>query len=150
MPLMSKIWYSISQTLLDLGNIYDRSIRAFAVKLRAFGAPLCGFGKQAMITQLENWLIEFRFPVPENLYYLFSFDDYLKEIADNEKLECKTRIAAAAQLGILAGFSSTQRFALLFRIRTTGEAAIKRYASLADRFAGRQNGEHPSNPESAI
>jgi hypothetical protein len=28
----------------DLGNIYDRSIRAFAVKPRAFGAPLSGFG----------------------------------------------------------------------------------------------------------
>ena len=41
---MCKIWYSISQTVSDLGNIYDRSIRAFAVKPRAFGAPLCGFG----------------------------------------------------------------------------------------------------------
>jgi hypothetical protein len=28
----------------DLGNIHDRSIRAFAVKPRAFGAPLSGFG----------------------------------------------------------------------------------------------------------
>jgi hypothetical protein len=28
----------------DLVNIYDRSIRAFAVKPRAFGAPLSGFG----------------------------------------------------------------------------------------------------------
>jgi hypothetical protein len=27
----------------DLGNIHDRSIRAFAVK-RAFGAPQSGFG----------------------------------------------------------------------------------------------------------
>jgi hypothetical protein len=27
----------------DLVNIYDRSIRAFAVKPRAFGAPLGGF-----------------------------------------------------------------------------------------------------------
>jgi hypothetical protein len=39
-----KIWYSISQTVSDLGNIYDRSIRVFAVKPRAFGAPLSGFG----------------------------------------------------------------------------------------------------------
>ena len=39
-----KIWYSIFQTVSDLGNIYDRSIRAFAVKPRAFGAPLSGFG----------------------------------------------------------------------------------------------------------
>ena len=39
-----KIWYSISQTVSDLGNIHDRSIRAFAVKPRAFGAPLSGFG----------------------------------------------------------------------------------------------------------
>ncbi len=39
-----KIWYSISQTVSDLGNIYDRSMRAFAVKPRAFGAPLSGFG----------------------------------------------------------------------------------------------------------
>jgi hypothetical protein len=28
----------------DLGSIYDRSIRAFTVKPRAFGAPLSGFG----------------------------------------------------------------------------------------------------------
>jgi hypothetical protein len=28
----------------DLGKIYDRSIRAFAVKSRAFGAPLSGCG----------------------------------------------------------------------------------------------------------
>lgn len=28
----------------DLGNIHDRSIRAFAVKPLAFGAPLSGFG----------------------------------------------------------------------------------------------------------
>jgi hypothetical protein len=27
----------------DLGNIHDRSIRAFAVKPRAFGVPLSGF-----------------------------------------------------------------------------------------------------------
>jgi hypothetical protein len=27
----------------DLINIYDRSIRAFAIKPRAFGAPLSGF-----------------------------------------------------------------------------------------------------------
>ena len=39
-----KIWYSISQTVSDLGNIHDRSVRAFAVKPRAFGAPLSGFG----------------------------------------------------------------------------------------------------------
>ena len=39
-----KIWYSISQTVSDLGNTHDRSIRAFAVKPRAFGAPLSGFG----------------------------------------------------------------------------------------------------------
>ena len=42
--LTCKIWYSISQTVSDLVNIYDRSIRAFAVKPRAFGAPLSGFG----------------------------------------------------------------------------------------------------------
>src|SRR5262245_56428200 len=35
-----KIWYSISQTMSDR----DRSIHAFAVKPRAFGAPLSGFG----------------------------------------------------------------------------------------------------------
>ena len=29
--LICKIWYSISQTVSDLGNIHDRSIRAFAV-----------------------------------------------------------------------------------------------------------------------
>ena len=42
--LICKIWYSISQTVYDLGNILDRSILAFAVKPRAFGAPLRGFG----------------------------------------------------------------------------------------------------------
>jgi hypothetical protein len=41
---MCKIWHSIFQTLSDLGNIDDRSIRAFAVKPRAFGAPQSGFG----------------------------------------------------------------------------------------------------------
>ena len=41
--VICKIWYSISQTVSDLGNIHDRSIRAFAVKPRAFGAPLSGF-----------------------------------------------------------------------------------------------------------
>jgi hypothetical protein len=40
----SGVWYSISQTVSDLGNLYDRSIRAFAVKPRAFGALLSGFG----------------------------------------------------------------------------------------------------------
>ena len=43
-PLSCKIWYSISQTVSDLGSIYDRSIRAFAVKPHAFGAPLSSFG----------------------------------------------------------------------------------------------------------
>ena len=33
--LICKIWYSISQTVSDLRSIYDRSIRAFAVKPRA-------------------------------------------------------------------------------------------------------------------
>jgi hypothetical protein len=43
-PVMCKIWYSISQTLSGLGSICDGSIRAFAVKPRAFGAPLSDFG----------------------------------------------------------------------------------------------------------
>jgi hypothetical protein len=38
-----KIWCSMSQTVSDLGNIYDRSIPAFAVKPRAFGAPQIAF-----------------------------------------------------------------------------------------------------------
>jgi hypothetical protein len=42
--LIYKIWHSIFQTLSDLGNIHDRSIRAFAVKPRALDAPLSGFG----------------------------------------------------------------------------------------------------------
>ena len=43
-----KIWYLISRTVSDddahRGNIDDRSVRAFAVKPRAFGAPPCGIG----------------------------------------------------------------------------------------------------------
>ncbi len=43
-----KNWYSISQTASDSGAHHgttdDRSVRAFAVKPRAFGAPLCGVG----------------------------------------------------------------------------------------------------------
>ncbi len=44
LPICCKIWYSISQTVSDLGNVYDRSLRAFAVKPRASGAPVSGFG----------------------------------------------------------------------------------------------------------
>jgi hypothetical protein len=32
--MICKIWYSISQTVSDLGNVHDRSIRPFAVKPR--------------------------------------------------------------------------------------------------------------------
>src|SRR5262249_54208357 len=43
-----KIWYSICRTMSDCdvlcGNVNDRSVRAIAVKPRAFGAPLCGVG----------------------------------------------------------------------------------------------------------
>src|SRR6266567_8589321 len=43
-----KNWYSISRTVLDnhahCGNADDCSVRAFAVKPRAFDAPLCGLG----------------------------------------------------------------------------------------------------------
>ncbi len=43
-----KNWYSISRAVSDndahRGNMDDRSVRAFAVKPRAFGAPLCGVG----------------------------------------------------------------------------------------------------------
>jgi hypothetical protein len=43
-----KIWYLIFRTVSDgqpaSRQMDDRSIRAFAVKLRAFGAPLFGFG----------------------------------------------------------------------------------------------------------
>jgi hypothetical protein len=45
---MCKIWYLISRTVSEddahRDNIDDRSVRAFAVKPRAFGAPLCGVG----------------------------------------------------------------------------------------------------------
>jgi hypothetical protein len=34
----------MSDPICIRGNIHDRSIRAFAVKPRAFGAPLSGFG----------------------------------------------------------------------------------------------------------
>jgi hypothetical protein len=44
LPISCKIWYSISQTVSDLGNIYVRLIRVFAVKPRSYGAPLSGFG----------------------------------------------------------------------------------------------------------
>jgi hypothetical protein len=43
-----KIWYLISRTVSEddahRGNNDDRSVGAFAVKRRAFGAPLCGIG----------------------------------------------------------------------------------------------------------
>jgi hypothetical protein len=43
-----KIWYLISRTVSDddayCGDIDDRSVRVFAVKPRAFGAPPCGIG----------------------------------------------------------------------------------------------------------
>ena len=46
--IMCKNWYSISRAVSDndahRGNMDDRSVRAFAVKPRAFGAPLCGVG----------------------------------------------------------------------------------------------------------
>ena len=41
-------WYSIFRTVSDdvahRDHRDDRSVRGFAVKPRAFGAPLCGFG----------------------------------------------------------------------------------------------------------
>src|SRR6266487_271588 len=47
-----KNWYSISRTVLDnhahCGNADDCSVRAFAVKPRAFGAPLCGVGARPL------------------------------------------------------------------------------------------------------
>src|SRR5690348_15871453 len=46
--LSCKIWYSICRTMSDCdvlcGNVNDRTVRAIAVKPRAFGAPLCGVG----------------------------------------------------------------------------------------------------------
>src|SRR5262249_11285852 len=43
-----KIWYLISRTVSEddahRGSIDDRAFRAFAVKPRAFSAPLCGVG----------------------------------------------------------------------------------------------------------
>ena len=43
-----KNWYSTLRTVSDhrahRGHTNDSSVRAFAVKPRAFGAPLCGFG----------------------------------------------------------------------------------------------------------
>jgi hypothetical protein len=46
--LSVKIWYLIAQTVSEddthRDNIDDRSVRAFAVKPRAFGAPPCGVG----------------------------------------------------------------------------------------------------------
>ena len=48
MILICKNWYSTLRTVSDhrahRGHTNDRSVRAFAVKPRAFGAPLCGFG----------------------------------------------------------------------------------------------------------
>jgi hypothetical protein len=45
---MCKNWYSTLRTVSDLrahrGRTNDSSARAFAVKTRAFGAPLRGFG----------------------------------------------------------------------------------------------------------
>jgi len=46
--LTCKIWYLICRTVSEddahRGNNDDRSVGAFAVKPRAFGAPLCGIG----------------------------------------------------------------------------------------------------------
>jgi hypothetical protein len=46
--LKCKIWYLTSRTVSDddaqCGNADDRSVRVFAVKPRAFGAPPCGIG----------------------------------------------------------------------------------------------------------
>ena len=47
-PLKCKIWYLISRTVSEddahRGNNDVCSVGAFAVKPRAFGAPLCGIG----------------------------------------------------------------------------------------------------------
>jgi len=46
--IICTIWYLISRTVSEddahRGNTDDRSVRAFAVKPRAFGAPLGGVG----------------------------------------------------------------------------------------------------------
>jgi hypothetical protein len=46
--IICKIWYLISRTVSEddahRGNNDDRSVGAFAVKARVFGAPLCGIG----------------------------------------------------------------------------------------------------------
>ena len=43
--LICKNWYSTLRTVSDhRAHTNDSSVRAFAVKPRAFGAPLCGFG----------------------------------------------------------------------------------------------------------
>jgi hypothetical protein len=53
------------------------------------------YNKRQMAKFVENYLIDNHFPVPDE--YTTDLNDYLTDIANNEELNCATRIKAAAE-----------------------------------------------------
>jgi hypothetical protein len=91
------------------------------------------YAKRRMATQLENFFIDSRFPVPSE--YAADLDDYLGEISNNEEAAPATRVKAAHELGTLNGLKTAGRFSMILQLNSAAGVALKRYARLANRFA---------------
>ena len=84
-----------------------------------------------------DYLTKHEFPEPGD--YIKNAAKYFEEVADNDRLPCKTRLMAASQCGVFANTQRLGKFQHHVRLRMAFEDAIEQYKRL---FSGK-NGRPP-------
>jgi hypothetical protein len=83
------------------------------------------YGKQKMVANLENSLIDSRFPIPDE--YTTHVQDYFREIRDNGALDATMRVGAASSCGFIEGLKAAGRYSAVAQFFAAGNIAMRRY-----------------------
>jgi hypothetical protein len=83
------------------------------------------YDKRRMASYFEKWFVEARLPAPD-AYTSNDLEVYLDEIANDEQIECATRVKVAFELGTINGLKTGGRFSAVFMLNLAGSRALKR------------------------
>lgn len=82
-------------------------------------------GRRNLTERIIDSLESNRFPKPDTV--IPSADSYLKEVAGNDRLDCKIRIAAISDFTVFQVVGSLGLFQTLLRLHWAYEAALETY-----------------------
>ena len=83
-------------------------------------------GRKKLASHLEDFLYKNRFPQPPE--FVGGIDDYLAQVADDQKVQCAVRVKAAIELGTMAGIKTAGRYSMGMQLHLAFEDALEQYS----------------------